>query len=157
MNRFKQCSYVSSSSSTYNFFFIGLFQELCKWIAPALIKERRRDLRQKMLCAVWLLATPECYRSVADRFGMSKGTLHFVVSLVTHALCSKAPDVIRWPEQDQERRALALQWQEKAGFSGVVGAIDGTHIPIPGPNATGQRDSFICRKGFPAMHLQVRY
>ena len=110
-----------------------------------------------MLCAVWLLANKKCYRSVADRFGMGKGMLHFMVSLVAHALCSKAPDVIRWPEQDQERRALALQWQEKVGFPRVVGAIDGTHIPIPGPNATGQKGSLICRKGFPAMHLQAKY
>ncbi|XP_046567780.1 putative nuclease HARBI1 [Haliotis rubra] len=30
--------------------------------------------------------------------------------------------------------------------------LDGSYIPIPGPSFF--RDSYICRKGFPAMHLQ---
>lgn len=42
--------------------------------------------------------------------------------------------------------------RERAGFPGVIGAIDGTYIPIAGPSEF--RDSYICRKEFPAFHLQ---
>ena len=36
---------------------------------------------------------------------------------------------------------------------GVIGAIDGTHIKIPGPSE--HRDAYISRKGVPSMQLQV--
>ncbi|XP_070183209.1 uncharacterized protein [Littorina saxatilis] len=60
-----------------------------------------------------------------------------------------AGDVIQWPPKCDLAR-LAGKWAARAGFPGVVGAIDGTYIKIP-----GTRDAYICRKGFPAMHLQV--
>ena len=75
--------------------------------------------------------------------GMS---LHFLVCL---------DDVIKWPERHQLQQ-MAERWQRRAGFPGVVGAIDGTYIKIPGPRDE-TRDSFICRKGYPAMQLQVLY
>lgn len=36
---------------------------------------------------------------------------------------------------------------------GVIGAIDGTHVQIPGPSE--HRDAYINRKGFPSVQLQV--
>lgn len=36
----------------------------------------------------------------------------------------------------------------------MVGAIDGTYIEIKGPDGE-HRASYICRKGFPAIHVQV--
>ena len=44
-------------------------------------------------------------------------------------------------------------FQERAGFPNVGGAVDGTYIPITG--TTTFRDSFICRKGFPAIQLHA--
>ena len=49
---------------------------------------------------------------------------------------------------------LAEKWKHPAGFPGVVGAVDGTYIKIPGLQGE-HRDAYICQKGFPAMHLQV--
>jgi hypothetical protein len=41
--------------------------------------------------------------------------------------------------------------QEMCGMPGVVGAIDGTYIPGP----SDHRSSYINRKGYPSMQLQV--
>ena len=45
------------------------------------------------------------------------------------------------------------QCQEVIGIPCLIGAIDGTHINIPGPSE--HRDAYINRKGFPSMQLQV--
>lgn len=131
-----------------------LFQTLCEWIAPHLPAERTVSVEKKMLATLWVLSNKESYRGVADRFGLSKGALHNVVSIACHALTSRRGDVIAWPQR-HELKTLSRQWQEKAGMPGVVGAIDGTHIEIPGP-LDETRDSYICRNGYPAMQLQVR-
>lgn len=74
---------------------------------------------------------------------------------VCHALTSLRGTYIQWPNRHQ-LPTIAEQWSEKAGIPGVVGVIDGTYIPIPGP-CDATRDAYICRKGFPAMHVQVIY
>lgn len=39
-------------------------------------------------------------------------------------------------------------------FPGVTGCVDGTYIPMIGKSGP-QRDSYFCRKGFPALHAQI--
>jgi DDE superfamily endonuclease len=41
--------------------------------------------------------------------------------------------------------------EEVHGFPGVVGCIDGTHIPVKAPR--NDRDSYINRKGFPSINV----
>ncbi|XP_033729019.1 putative nuclease HARBI1 [Pecten maximus] len=48
---------------------------------------------------------------------------------------------------------LLMDFFTRSGFPGVVGAVDGTHIPIPGPSS--HRDSYINRKSFPSIQLQA--
>ena len=59
------------------------------------------------------------------------------------------PQQISWPDK-AEYSQIAEEFAQRAGFSGVSGAIEGTYIPITGP--TEYRDSYICQKGFPAFH-----
>jgi len=42
-------------------------------------------------------------------------------------------------------QAIADGFMHKTGFPGVIGAVDGTHIAIPGPSQ--YRSSYINRKG----------
>ncbi|PVD20961.1 hypothetical protein C0Q70_19124 [Pomacea canaliculata] len=73
--------------------------------------------------------------------------------MICRTLVANQGEVIQWPERDALEK-LAEKWQQKAGMPGVVGALDGTYIPILGTSGP-RRESYICRKGFPAMHLQV--
>ncbi|XP_070175895.1 putative nuclease HARBI1 [Littorina saxatilis] len=60
--------------------------------------------------------------------------------------------VIRWPQR-HELPSLAEKFEERGGIAGVVGAIDGTYICIPGPSI--HRGSYVNRKGHPRFQLQV--
>ena len=46
-----------------------------------------------------------------------------------------------------------VQFERKGGFPGVIGCLDGTHIPIKGPST--HSDLFINRKGYASFQLQA--
>lgn len=126
-------------------------QALCEKVGPLLINVTL-DTPKKLLCSIWLLANQESFRGVADRFDMSKGTLHYIFSDICKVLCTLRNEYIRWP-REEEFASLANGFQYKTGFPGVIGAIDGTHIPIPAP--TLHRNSYINRKGHASIQLQA--
>ena len=80
------------------------------------------------------MATPECFRSVADRFDISKSTGHKIFARMSVVLkdnaCKKA---IVWPKEDHQINSIVTGFQRKKGMTNVIGAIDGSHIPIKGP------------------------
>lgn len=59
---------------------------------------------------------------------------------------------IRWPTLGRMQR-YALQFEQIKGIPHVVGAVDGSHIPIIGP--TQQAPDYFNRKGFHSILLQV--
>ena len=104
------------------------------------------------MATLWLLANKESFRGVADRFGVSKGSLHFYVMQVVEGLSALVTRYIRWPSPEQYP-ATAERFERKGGFPGVLGCLDGTHIPIKGPST--HRDAFINRKGYASFQLQA--
>lgn len=78
---------------------------------------------------IWLLATPDSFRSVALRFGVVESTLYYFYTYVLEALRELADEFIVWPEAD-ERARISQRFQDASGFPGVVGAIDCTHVNI---------------------------
>ncbi|KAM9143899.1 uncharacterized protein ACDP82_007612 [Pangshura tecta] len=130
------------------------FLELCAELAPAL---RRKDTRmraaltveKRVAIAVWKLATPDCYRSVAKQFGVGKSTVGAVVMQVCRAI-----------NRLLLRRTVTLgnvqeiiDGFEAMGFPNCGGAIDGTHIPILAPDHLARE--YINRKGYFSMVLQA--
>ncbi|KAK3913131.1 Putative nuclease [Frankliniella fusca] len=117
-----------------------MFLELSRVIRDHLDATRRRRRERTpfldiMLMVIWLLATPDSYRSVALRFGVTPGTLHYFYSYIIEALRELAERYIRWPSQE-ERQAIKQSWEDATGFPGVIGAIDCTHVPISAPLET---------------------
>lgn len=88
------------------------------------------------------------------RFGISKGTLHFLLSQFSNMFKDHIflQNLISWPTTEEKLKEISEKFSQRAGFPNVVGAIDGTYVPFSGPSE--HRDSYICRKGFPAMQLQ---
>lgn len=128
------------------------FEELCRLLGPHLTA-KTVSIRKKILSSLWLLGNTESFRGVANRFGLSKATLHSVLFEVCNAIETVWGRLIVWPTTSQQYRDLADGFRRKTGFPGVVGAIDATHIPIPGPKVN--REAYINRKGFPSMQLQA--
>lgn len=92
------------------------------------------------------------YRSVGCRFDLGKSTLSAIFMRIVTALNEIAPQIISWPNNEQRQR-IAQSFQISAGIEGVVGAIDGTYIPIKAPSINP--DVYINRKCFHAITLQA--
>ncbi|KAG0420107.1 hypothetical protein HPB47_003673 [Ixodes persulcatus] len=137
--------YLFSSSSAV----VSHFLQCCKFLAarPAI------DVTKQTLIFVWSLANLECFRSIGDRFGLSKSTVCRVVHRVGPAVLTHSPNFVSWPT---EKKALHIisGFEAKAGFPGVLGAIDGSHIVCKGLQGKDAQ-SYINRHGLPSVLLQA--
>ncbi|KAM7177895.1 uncharacterized protein RBU57_001288 [Macrochelys suwanniensis] len=130
------------------------FMGLCDELAPTL---RCKDMRlraalmveKRVAIAIWKLATPDSYRSVANRFGVGKSTAGIVLIQVCRAI-----------NRILLRRTMTLgnvhdivAGFAQMGFPNCGGAIDGTHIPILAPAHLASE--YINRKGYFSMVLQA--
>lgn len=99
---------------------------------------RQRLLRERtpfadiMLMVIWLMATPDSFRSVALRFGTRPSTLYFHYAYVVEALRELAPQYISWPDA-AERTQIRTTFEDATGFPGIIGCIDCTHVYITAP------------------------
>ena len=75
-----------------------------------------------------------------------------MVMMVSRCLVDLRHHVIRWPD-NQGLQAMADSFAERCNFPGVVGAVDGTHVPILGPSEDPA--AYINRKGRPSIQLQA--
>lgn len=109
---------------------------------------------EAFLMSLWVMANQESFRTVADRFGFSKGHAHTIFMTTVKKICLFKDNYIKWPEGDTFRKTVqdfnVLRGDKS--FPNVVGCVDGTHILIPGPKGD---DSFYNRKGSHSMILQV--
>ncbi|XP_071634367.1 uncharacterized protein [Temnothorax longispinosus] len=89
-------------------------------------------VRKQLLSTLWLLATPDSYRSVGERFDMGKSSASDSFIRIVKALNDIAGDVIVWPRGDR-RIAVQEMFHRIGKLPHVIGAIDGTNIPIKAP------------------------
>lgn len=120
-------------------------------VGPALAIHTNKNIGHVLLMSLWILATPDTFRSVALRFGVSPGVLHMVYKKVVDVLCDEAPNYVQWPNAD-ERARIEERFRISCGLSGVVGAVDGTHIYIVRPGEDAPR--FVNRHGTFSIALQ---
>lgn len=104
-------------------------QVLCQTVCNHLVQKgrlqrERRPFQDIMLMVVWILATPDTFRSVALRFGVRPSTLHYFYSYVIECLRELAPQFITWPDAEE---------REHIKTTGAVGCIDCTHVYITAP------------------------
>ncbi|KAB0792274.1 hypothetical protein PPYR_07761 [Photinus pyralis] len=109
------------------------------------------DIDRQLLAVLWLLATPDSFRSVGERFNMGKSSLSVSFFRIIKALNNIAPKVIVWPTGEQVE-AVKEKFSNLAGIDGVIGAVDGTFIPIKAPK--DDPEVYICRKCHYAITLQ---
>ena len=112
----------------------------------------RVPLEKQLLVVIWLLGNQETFRSVSDRFDLARSTTHRVFRKVCNALsCKLGKTVIRWPRGRESQNTME-GFRASHRFPRVVGAIDGTYIPITAP--TEDPLSYMNRKGFHCIILQ---
>jgi len=96
------------------------------------LRRHRTPMRDIVLMVVWMLATPDTFRSVALRFGVGPSTLYYFYSYIIQALRELSGRFISWPDQE-ERQHIQHSFRRATGFPGVAGCIDGTHVYVTAP------------------------
>ena len=90
------------------------------------------------------MGTLEPYDLVAERFGIAKSAAFNVVKRIGSALVNNfKKEFIKWPTGAAAAEVMA-NFEQKEGIPGVIGAIDGSHIPIKAPSEN--QDEYIKRK-----------
>ncbi|KAM7152503.1 uncharacterized protein RBU57_012649 [Macrochelys suwanniensis] len=132
----------------------GTFMELCELLSPALKHQNTKmraalTVEKRLAIALWKLATPDSYRSVANQFEVGKSTVGAVVMQVAKVLTELlVPRVVSLGNVQ-----LIVDGFAAMGFPNCGGAIDGTHIPILAPDH--QASEYINRKGYFSIVLQA--
>ncbi|XP_071649301.1 uncharacterized protein [Temnothorax longispinosus] len=137
---------------------LDTFEDLLQMIGCMLIGDDNRqgrpmiDPRKQLLSVIWLLSSPDSYRSIGDRFNMAKSSLSASFVRVVTALCRIAHRFIKWPQR-AEIEEIKEKFQKLSHIPGVLGAIDGTYIPIKAPQI--DPEVYINRKCFYGITLQA--
>ncbi|XP_068723632.1 uncharacterized protein [Montipora capricornis] len=93
------------------------------------------------------------FRTIANLFGVGKSTVCGIVKRVCKVIVRiLLPRFIYVPQNRQEVKDIIHGFESHAGFLQVVGAVDGCHVPIIGPQQSP--DDYINRKGFHSLILQ---
>lgn len=103
---------------------------------------------------IWLLANQESFRTVADRFNMSRGNMHKHFLQIIKIIVSLKDRYIIWPIGMLAYKTINdfNNLRGPNGFPNIIGAVDGMHVPIPAP--TNDAASYYNRKGFYSVLLQ---
>jgi hypothetical protein len=106
----------------------------------------------QLLCTIRLLAGGSYQQICADVGYVSQPSLSRIVDKVILLICELRGAFIRFPDDLQ---SVTLEFFNYGGFPGVIGCIDGTHIPITKPRNCAQPEIYRCRKGFYSLNVQL--
>lgn len=107
---------------------------------------------KQLLAAIWILATPESFRSIGERFDMAKSTLSKVFFRIIEFLNQVAANFIKFPNINKKAETKNY-FQAHKRLNGIVGVVDGTYVPCKVPKE--QRRAYTNRKLFTAVTLQA--
>ncbi|CAH1778086.1 unnamed protein product [Owenia fusiformis] len=137
---------------------------LCERLAPHLEalhvqhgargRGRRQEIstKKKVLVGLWYFANKETIHSLAVTFGVANSTIHDIVQEFVASVMQIKDDVVRWPTTE-EMDVSEAAFREFRGIPGIVGAIDGTYMPIPKPSGSGT--DYINRKMYSSVNTQL--
>ena len=136
---------------------VSTFEYLCSTLAPYMLRQdtnmRLAVLVQvKIAISISRLATSNSMQSIADLYKIGLSTSQLAVSQFTRAVKSTLlKTYIRWPTTAVMEK-FADEFQDIHGIPYVVGAVDGSHIPIVAPHLHAV--DYYNRKGFHSVLLQ---
>ena len=107
----------------------------------------------QLLATLNYLATGSFQLCVADTTKMSRASVSRFVKSMSGMIASLAPTYIKFPTPD-EARLNTQGFFQIAGMPGVLGCIDGTHIPIRSPGGDNA-EHYRCRKDFMSLNVEA--
>ena len=136
---------------------VSTFEYLCSTLAPEL---HRQDtgmrlaipVQVKVAISISRLATGNSMQGIADLYRIGLSSSQLAVSQFCTAIKNKLlAKFISWPSPSIMDR-YAQEFEELQGIPYVVGAVDGSHIPIIAPRL--HAPDYYNRKGFHSVLLQ---
>uniref|UniRef100_A0A671PWI3 DDE Tnp4 domain-containing protein n=1 Tax=Sinocyclocheilus anshuiensis TaxID=1608454 RepID=A0A671PWI3_9TELE len=121
----------------------------------ALIPPNTTVAKSDVIMTLRFLATGKMQQCTSDDLGPSQSTVSRVLNSTIAALTT--PNIVRqfidFPTDLQTLRQKQEAFMRIAGFPGVVGGIDDTHVHIISP--TVNEEAYVNRKGFHSINVQV--
>lgn len=123
------------------------------FIQPQTLRSHAIPARIQVLTCLRFLAKGDYLSETTDIHGISKSSGCLAVHRVVDAVC-KALQNIEFPTRREHISRIKASVYKIAGFPNVIGAIDGTQIPIQGMG-TDDEHLYVCRKGFHSINVQA--
>ncbi|XP_011164982.1 putative nuclease HARBI1 [Solenopsis invicta] len=130
------------------------FEALLNIVAPLLNPDEYVNVNasKKLLFTIWVLAKQESFLATGDRFGLPKSTGHNIFRSIITILSNIMPLYVKWLDANEYLISCNIFENRSRGFQGVIGAIDGCHIPCKQPIRNPH--DYYNRKGFHSIILQ---
>lgn len=93
----------------------------------------RIDINKKVLLTIYMLSKNISFLDAGDKFSVSSGTAHYIFKEIVTILAESLNEYIKWPAANEVPEIIATFRAQSRGFPGVLGIIDGCHIPIKQP------------------------
>ncbi|XP_039610032.1 putative nuclease HARBI1 [Polypterus senegalus] len=106
----------------------------------------------QILFTLRFLACGTYHRETGDLCGVGESTVCKIVHKVCSAICELKKDFIKFPNA-AEQATCKVDFYEYGNFPGVIGCIDGCHIPIKCPS-TADAEEFRNRKNWFSINVQ---
>ncbi|XP_047468574.1 putative nuclease HARBI1 [Penaeus chinensis] len=130
---------------------------LCEVLDPYLRRRTRRShavpTHTQVLVALRFYASGTFQSVIGDSCGLTQASISRIIAAVTRVLTEKARIEIKFPSSANDLRKTVQDFSRIANFPRVIGAIDGTHIPIKAPYV--DEHIYVNRKRFHSLNLQV--
>ncbi|CAG2241473.1 HARBI1 [Mytilus edulis] len=100
---------------------------------------------------IGLFAKGDFYSEVGDLHGISKASVSRCITRISKAIVSEM-NHIKFPSTEDEINVVKREFYRIAKVSNVIGAVDGTLIPIIAPKEN--EVAYVCRKGYYSLNIQ---
>jgi hypothetical protein len=107
------------------------------------------------LIFLYRLGTPVALRTLTTLFGYPTGYICTMCHYVATLLVTHCAHWVRCPQSEAEWREAGRRWDEMgdSDLRGIVGAIDGVHVPIKKPQES--KGEYVNRKGWHSYNVQA--
>lgn len=128
--------------------FNSLLQDLMPYTENIIV-----PMEKQVLIFIKYLSSQMPFQSIADHYRVCEFTVFNIVKRLSDVICAHLLEkYIKWPEA-QNVQETVQGFMNLKGFPGVLGAIDGSHIPIKTPVVCPE--NYINRKSFASINLQA--
>nr|CAG8508278.1 12207_t:CDS:2 [Entrophospora candida] len=162
-NYFATCMLMQDSEFKKQF---RMSKQTYEWLCDELIPELQNNdnlngvgapgfpWKHKIMASIWFFSTGESFRCLGQRFGFCESTVCYFIRDVVKAINNKfLKEKIRFPRSENDFLNISNEFKKLAGFPGVFGAIDGSHIKIKAPSNFAI--DYFNRKGYYSIVLQA--